>query len=128
MWQITFNKELGFIPKLYRFPYGSNNKYIFIPNDKNCIVRLATNILEEMGIVYIDWNVTSGDGTKEAGADEIYENVIKGMDSQKIPIVLLHEWNDNTLLVLDKILEYGKKQGYRFEALDENVKVQQLVK
>ena len=128
LWQVAFNKELGFIPKLYRFPYGSNNKYIYTKTDRYCISRLAIKVLREIGIMHVDWNVSSGDGTKRAGADEIYENVTKGMDSQKIPIVLLHEWNENTLLALDRILEYGKKQGYRFEVLNENVKVPQLVK
>lgn len=127
LWQVIFNKELGFIPKLYRFPYGSNSRYIYLKGDPYCLSKLAIKVLNNMGITYVDWNVTSGDGTKVATADEIYAKVTQGMDDTNNPVVLLHEWNDNSISVLDKILKYGKDKGYKFKAIDTNIDLPQFV-
>ena len=127
LWQVAFNKELGFIPTLYRFPYGSNSKFIYVKNEKDCLSRLATKVLKNMNIIHVDWNVSSGDGVKQTTADLIYDNVTKGMDEKDVPVVLLHEWNENTLSVLEKILEYGKQKGYTFEALNKDMKMPQFV-
>lgn len=125
--QTIFNKEFGFIPKLFRFPYGSNSRFIYVKNEKDCLSRLAIEVLKNMNIIYVDWSVTSGDGTDEASADEIYYNVIQGIEDKDIPVILLHEWNEKTISVLDKILKYGKEKGYEFCALNEDLNMPHFV-
>lgn len=127
LWQDTFKAEFGIAPNIYRFPYGSNNHHIYLRSDKNCLARLASKYLLENGITYVDWNVTSTDGTLESQAEQIYNTVIKGMDEKSVPIVLLHEWNDNTMSALNDILDYGTKKGYIFEVLKKDMKMPRFV-
>lgn len=89
--------------RLYRFPGGSGNGYV---SEKNREKIMAW--LEEEGIRYFDWNVSSGDAEKKnITAEEIAQNCIEGVESCNTAIVLLHDANvkKNTVEALPSIIE-----------------------
>ncbi|MDD6571575.1 MAG: polysaccharide deacetylase, partial [Thermoflexaceae bacterium] len=63
----------GIKPVIYRFPGGSSNTVM------NVDIQECIQFLEEQGITYFDWNVSSGDATGNGyPASTIAENVING--------------------------------------------------
>ena len=108
----VFKEALGFVPKLYRFPFGSHNKYL---NSEN--YKLVTKELKKRGYVFYDWDVSSHDGSKDVVGYEIYVNAVNGMEENEAPIILMHETNKNTMDVIEFILQYGFMKGYKFDSL-----------
>ena len=127
LWQTIFKKEIGYVPNIFRFPYGSNSKYIYKKNDIKCLSKLAIRYLKDNNICYVDWDVSSSDGNSNTSNSQIYDIVINNMDDIKNPIILLHEWNEKTISVLEDILIYGRNKGYIFKALDNNVSMPRFV-
>ena len=75
----------GFTPFAFRFPGGSSNQQTTLP------IQTFIKYLDEKNIVYYDWNVSSGDGgSKELTVDEIYNNVISGVEGKDISVCLLY--------------------------------------
>ena len=54
--------------------------------------------------------------------DEVYQNVIKDLYRNGNNVVLMHDFSGNqkTVDALRAIIQYGKKNGYTFEAITEN--------
>ena len=112
--QNDFNKIRDYIiqhtgeeVKLYRFPGGSGNGMVS-PEIREQIM----NWLEEEGMIYFDWNVSSGDGGSEVLEPEVIaENCIEGIKTRNTAIVLLHDarGKKNTIEALPLIIE-GIKQ------------------
>lgn len=89
--------------EFYRFPGGSSNTIIQF--DKNeCF-----DILEEEGLVYFDWNVTSKDASSyRLSSQAIVSNVLSGVgQSSNASVVLLHDASDKytTVEALPEIIE-----------------------
>lgn len=92
----------GFTPFAFRFPGGSSNQQTTLP------IQTFIKYLDEKNIVYYDWNVSSGDGgSKELTVDEIYNNVISGVEGKDISVVLMHdsEYRETTLQATPRIIE-----------------------
>lgn len=71
---------------LYRFPGGSSNRVGNIPMEE-CI-----SYLNQQGITYFDWNVSSGDAACQAyTAEELVENVLSDVIKYKSSVVLMHD-------------------------------------
>ena len=89
--------------KLYRFPGGSINGYVSSETREQIM-----EWLDEEGIVYFDWNVSSGDAEKgKLSPEEIAENCIVGVEGCNTAIVLLHDAGakKNTVEALPLIIE-----------------------
>lgn len=115
----------GVSPDIYRFPGGSSNTITHID------IREFGRALASEGIVYFDWNVSSGDASSVLKtADEIYESVISGVKSKSMPVVLMHDLQSKvtTVEALPRILDYLVNNGYEVVALDGSVKPVQHVK
>lgn len=70
----------------YRFPGGSSNQITNVP------MANLIHYLNQEGIVYFDWNVSSGDATASAySSDEIVANVTSDVVKYKTSVVLLHD-------------------------------------
>lgn len=98
----------GVEPKYYRFPGGSSNKA------SNTDMSEYIRFLNDSGIKYFDWNVSSGDATTQAySADELVENVMKDVVKYKTSVVLLHDADDKTETVkaLPKMIEELQAKG-----------------
>ena len=86
----------------YRFPGGSSNT---IAGSK---IGDYISYLNDNDIVYVDWNVASGDAASpELSVDAIVENVMSDVVRYKTSIVLLHDSDTkgNTLKALPILIE-----------------------
>ncbi|MDE5859551.1 MAG: polysaccharide deacetylase, partial [Oscillospiraceae bacterium] len=119
----TYNcvyEATGIKPRYFRFPGGSINNY-------NRFVYMQ--IIAEMtrrGFVYFDWNVSGEDAVRGATWSSIYENILTGIQNNTSDraIVLLHDAADkqNTVYVLEDIIDRLLADGYSFGQIDETVK------
>ena len=108
----------GVKPEIFRFPGGSINSYnrsVYIP------------IIAEMtrrGYTYYDWNVGSGDTSKQKSAADIYNNVVNGVASHQESIVLMHDLasHESTLAALSQIIKTLRDSGYTFAPLTKTVR------
>ena len=59
---------------------------------------------------------------KYSHTDEVYQNVIKDLYRNGNNVVLMHDFSGNqkTVDALRAIIQYGKRNGYTFEAITEN--------
>ena len=104
----------------YRFPGGSSNRV------SNAHMSDYIKFLNEQGIVYFDWNVSSGDATSQAfTADELVENVMSDVVKYKTSVVLMHDakTKSTTVQALPEIIEALQKSGALILPIDENTDV-----
>lgn len=72
--------------RFVRFPGGSSNTV------SDVSMREFISYLNEEGITYFDWNVSSGDaGSKLLEPEEIVENCINGMGNKDTVVILMHD-------------------------------------
>ena len=95
-------KLTGYTPFLWRFPGGSATMY--------ADHRMQTEYIpyvESKGLTYYDWNVSSGDGSRDACSTDIYNNVINGVMKRNVSVVLLHDGSghEDTINALPDILD-----------------------
>lgn len=117
--QSKIKASTGYNATITRFPGGSSNKVSrFNPG----IMTRLSKLVVERGYKYFDWNVSSGDAGGAKSADDVYNNVIKGLSKSKQNVVLMHDTNAKsmTLQALPRIIDYGLANGYRFERITES--------
>lgn len=110
----TIKEFTGLEPRIFRFPWGSVNKYLG---------SSAKGIIEELeseGYTYFDWNVSAEDSVGKPTADSILRNINKDYVKYKQPIILMHDSSINQLSakMLPKIIKSIKESGYGFDTLD----------
>ncbi len=108
----------------YRFPGGSSNQV------SNTDMGEFIQFLNEQGVTYFDWNVSSGDATSQAfTADELVENVMADVLKYKTSVVLLHDADDkdSTVEALPAMIEALQDAGVFILPIDENTDVIQHV-
>ena len=111
----VIEKIVGKAPKLHRFPWGSNNRYV------SSYVDELHERLQEMGVKSYDWNVSGEDSISRSVAQEtIFQNVKKDMTRYRQPIILLHDsaTTTNTAAVLGRIIDYIHSEGYEMDTLE----------
>lgn len=92
----------GYRCEFYRFPGGSSNTIIQFDKDE------CFDILEEEGLVYFDWNVTSKDASSyRLSSQAIISNVLSGTGQSETSVVLMHDASDKytTVQALPDIIE-----------------------
>lgn len=120
--EMVFNTTGGCHSRFIRFPGGSSNTV-----SKNYCQGIMTTAVEEItsyGYTYFDWNVDSGDAGGADSSDEIYSNVVNGIQPGRTNIVLMHDssTHQNTVDALQRIIDYCKTNGYELKAIDNNTK------
>lgn len=110
--EAIFKEAIGFVPRLYRLPYGSLNMYLSREN----LLKVSNELLKR-GYNYYDWNGAAGDGSNSITSEQIYINVVKAMENIDMPLVLMHDRNDKTMSVIENILQYGVINNYKFIGL-----------
>ncbi len=111
--------------KLYRFPGGSSNQV------SNTDMSEFIRFLNEEGVTYFDWNVSSGDATSQAyTADELLGNVLNDVTKYKTSVVLMHDSNTKTATVeaLGPMIEALQGMGAQILPIDENTTLVQHIK
>lgn len=99
-------EKLGVTTEVMRFPGGSSTAG-----------KLKQDIIEQLRrehYAYVDWNGATGDGLYDLSANEYRDNVLNGTKGQKFLVVLMHDYNKNTLAALPEIIEGLREQGYVF--------------
>ncbi len=92
----------GQTPVFYRFPGGSSNDVS--PTD----VRVLADYLDSQGIIYFDWNVSSGDaGRVPLTSDQIVRNALAGIETRDTTVILFHDTAAKraTVYALPQIIE-----------------------
>lgn len=109
---LFFNKY-GVWCTVSRFPGGSSNT---VSRYNKGIMTRLTNKLDSWGYHYFDWNVDSEDAGGARNSKQTFHNVTSELQKGRGNVVLMHDFyrNDKTINALDKIIKYGKKNGYVF--------------
>ncbi len=105
----------GIRTTLIRFPGGSGNKGS-IPYCPGIMTQLVREV-RLRGFQYFDWNVVANDAVDAKTADEVYENVIKGIGNKKQAIVLQHDPHGFSVDAVERIIIWGLENGYSFREL-----------
>ena len=111
--------------RLYRFPGGSSNQV------SNTDMSEFIRFLNEEGVTYFDWNVSSGDATSQAyTADELLNNVLTDVPKYKTSVVLMHDSNtkSTTVEALGPMSEALQGMGAQILPIDENTTLVQHIK
>lgn len=105
-------KQTGVAPSIVRFPGGTNNAV-----SKSYCTGIMTQLAESIsyhGYLYADWNVNSQDAGGATTAQQVAQNVIKGIQKQSISNVLQHDIKSYSVEAVDEIIFWGLENGYTF--------------
>lgn len=103
--------QTGVYTTLLRFPGGSSNRVSdFNPGIMTRLVQSVTS----NGYTYFDWNVSSGDAGLTTDTDVVYQNVIDGVSSHDVSIVLMHDSKGYSVDAVERIIVWGLQNGYTF--------------
>ena len=107
--------QTGAYSDIIRFPGGSSNTVSSF--NPGIMTTLAAD-LTDMGYQYFDWNVSSGDAGETTETQQVYENVINGVQWQNVSIVLQHDIKGFSVAAVEQIIVWGLNNGYTFLPLD----------
>ena len=114
MQEVIYN-QTGVNVDILRFPGGSSNKV----SKKYCegIMSELTQDVIDKGFQYFDWNVSSGDAGSTTSTEQVYKNVINGIKSKSVAVVLQHDIKKFSVDAVEDIIIWGLENGYSFQAL-----------
>lgn len=110
-------ERTGIYTNILRFPGGSSNTI----SKRLCegIMTRLTETLTAQGYRIFDWNVDSKDAGGATTAEEVYENVINGVQKRPVSVVLQHDIRKFSVEAVEQIIIWGLENGYTFLSLDE---------
>ncbi len=106
----------GVAPTYYRFPGGSSVTGTDVP------IHDLIPVLEEKGLVYLDWNVISPDTAHASvSKNKMITGILEGVAAYDSSIVLLYDVADRPMTVkaLPEIIKQLKKQNCEILPVDE---------
>ena len=106
----------GYSPNLIRFPGGSSNEVSMNYDNGIRIMSILTEEVQNRGFYYVDWNVVAGDSGEVETTEEVYNNVVNHL-AGGYSIVLQHDIKKFSVDAVERIIQYGKANGYVFKAL-----------
>ena len=117
-------EQTGVLPKLVRFPGGTNNAV----SKKYCtgIMTAISQSLTNKGYYYTDWNVESADAGGARTREDVFNNVISGIQKYNTSIVLQHDITQYSIEAVEDIILWGLANGYTFLPMTENSKLVQF--
>jgi len=110
-------QRTGVMTTLMRFPGGSSN---MVSRFNQGIMTRLTKAVEAAGFQYFDWNVDSKDAGGAKTADEVYRNVINGVKSKSVSVVLQHDIHGYSVDAVERIIQWGLENGYTFLPLQDD--------
>ena len=104
--------QTGKAADLVRFPGGSSNTI----SKTYCygIMSQLVCAVEERGFRYCDWNVSSGDAGGTTSTSQVVANVIEGIKSNNVSVVLQHDIKNFSVDAVEQIIQWGLSEGYTF--------------
>lgn len=100
---------LGVKTTIMRFPGGSPQAIYSGLSRENIVAKLVEN-----GYGYIDWTVTTGDGKGTGTQEEYLHNVIDVSENFNVMSILMHDYSENTIAILDEMIDTLSNQGFIF--------------
>ncbi|GAA0066305.1 MAG: polysaccharide deacetylase family protein [Clostridium perfringens] len=102
--------------KVLRMPggYGTRKYY------KDPFLKEFDNILQENGIINVDWNALDGDAEgKSYSTEEMLNYVKKTSKGKNHVVILMHDaaGKEKTVEILPQIIDYYKNEGYEFKVI-----------
>jgi hypothetical protein len=81
-----------------------------------------TELVQEKGFSYFDWNVDSKDASSAKTAMEVFQNVTSAIAKNKraYSIVLQHDIKGYSVDAVEPIIRWGLENGYTFLPLGTN--------
>ena len=76
--------------------------------------------LTAKGYQYFDWNIGAGDGSVQTNADQPYNCVTTTLISHARNVVLMHDTKQTSVDAVQRIIDFGKANGYKFEVLQQD--------
>jgi peptidoglycan/xylan/chitin deacetylase (PgdA/CDA1 family) len=111
--------QTGSYTNMFRFPGGSSNT-VSANYNTGIMSRLVAEA-NARGYVYFDWNVSSGDAGGTTDTNDVYLNVISGIEACSnagVPsVVLQHDVKAYSVNAVEDIIKWGLANGYHFSAL-----------
>lgn len=98
----------GVWTRFYRFPGGSSNTVSDVDMQK------LMTYLDENGITYFDWNISSGDASSvQISSDNIVDNCINGLKDKSECMILMHDANEKrtTVEALPEVIRRIQERG-----------------
>ncbi len=108
----------GYTSYIMRFPGGSSNTVSARYDGGARIMSELVAEVESRGFTYFDWNVSSGDAGSTTSAEGVFKNVAYALKEGGNSIILQHDIKDFSVAAVERIIEYGLANGYKFAALD----------
>lgn len=102
---------------LMRFPGGSSNTVSARYDGGTRIMSKLVQEVEARGFTYFDWNISSGDAANTRTSDGVFENVVNALKEGGSSVVLQHDIKDFSVRAVERIIQYGLNNGYKFERL-----------
>ena len=113
--QSLIQSYTGQTAMMLRFPGGSSNTSSYF--NPGIMTRL-TQLVEEKGFRYFDWNVDSRDASGSiSGWAEAAYNVIRGASNTGTSVVLMHDSYSYCVRATERVIQWGLANGYTFAAL-----------
>lgn len=99
--QDYLHEVTGIYPEIYRFPGGSSNRAGKVP-----ITELEA-YLDEIGVQWYDWNISSGDATARLDKAQIVSNCVSDLEGYRTAVILMHDAANkhSTVEALPEIIE-----------------------
>jgi len=104
-------RETGTRPTLMRFPGGGSN---LVSDFNEGIMTRLTQAVQDAGFQYFDWNVDSNDAGGARKRETVANNVIAGVQNQRVSIVLQHDIHSFSVAAVEDIIVWGLEHGYQF--------------
>ncbi len=109
--------QTGQSTNIIRFPGGSSNTVSDITPG---LMTTLSQEVQNRGYQYFDWNVSSGDAGETTSTNKVVENVINGIKSHNVSVVLQHDIKEFSVAAVEKIIQWGLDNGYTFLPLNYN--------
>ena len=119
--QALCEAQTGVKPTIVRFPGGTANGI----SKKYCpgLMTQLTKSLPAKGYFYCDWNVDSDDAVNAKTKEEVFNNVINGIQKRNVSYVLQHDIFQYSVEAVEDIIRWGLENGYTFLPLTEESKM-----
>lgn len=114
--QDVIYRNTGVRTTLMRFPGGSSNEI----SRRSCqgIMTTLVEAVQDAGFQYFDWNVDSDDAGGARKSQQVFDNVVAGVQNARVSMVLQHDIHAYSVEAVEDIVRWGLDHGYTFRAID----------
>lgn len=118
-WQ-ELSEYTDYMPRIVRFPFGSRNKVN--KEDPTLMERLCRRV-REAGYRYVDGHVLGRDTFDNKTPEAVFQAVVDGVlkADREHTVVVLHEPLNHSADAVERLLIWGKENGYAFLPLTEDI-------